>query len=145
LTWSERAVFGGFLKHGVKVEPIRSDYAMMRYLLDHATKSKQAQLGYKGRQWGYINRANFVVDDGSRLRLDDRARVYYLRAVANLSRYTLNQGNHAKAVFGSHKSPRRRVEGVRYGITPRITQRLKDWADDMAAWWIFDRMANDSL
>lgn len=37
--------------------------ALFRYLCDHASKKKQAQLGYPGRQWGVIGRNNLVSDD----------------------------------------------------------------------------------
>lgn len=54
--------FGGgsllaFSRHGVKVDRLADRDAMFRYISDHASKSKQAQLGYKGKQWGYINKS----------------------------------------------------------------------------------------
>lgn len=46
-----------FSRHGVKVDRLSDRDAMFRYISDHASKSKQAQLGYKGKQWGYIKKS----------------------------------------------------------------------------------------
>ena len=39
----------------------------IHYLCDHATKHKQEQLGWNGRQWGIINRRNFDFSPGEKL------------------------------------------------------------------------------
>ena len=39
----------------------------IHYLCNHATKHKQEQLGWIGRQWGIINRRNFEFDQGRKL------------------------------------------------------------------------------
>lgn len=49
-----------FERYGVKVEPIADAGAMFRYMADHASKHKQAQLGYKCKQWGIVGRSNLV-------------------------------------------------------------------------------------
>lgn len=54
----------GFLKYGVKVEKLDGSPAAIRYICDHESKHKQAQLGYIGKQWGYIARA-LIVPSGS--------------------------------------------------------------------------------
>ena len=46
-----------FARHGVKVDLLADRVAMFRYVSDHSSKSKQAQLGYKGRQWGILNKS----------------------------------------------------------------------------------------
>ena len=46
-----------FSRHGVKVDYLADRDAMFRYISDHTSKSKQAQLGYKGKQWGYIKKS----------------------------------------------------------------------------------------
>lgn len=53
-----RGSYRAFSRYGVKVEPIPDAGAMFRYLADHASKHKQAQLGYKGKQWGIIGHKN---------------------------------------------------------------------------------------
>lgn len=49
-----------FHKRGVKVQPLNGNLAMFRYLSDHASKFKKCQLGYKGKQWGVLNRSLLV-------------------------------------------------------------------------------------
>lgn len=38
------------------VDALEGSSASVRYLCDHTSKRKQAQLGYHGRQWGIVNR-----------------------------------------------------------------------------------------
>ena len=52
--WTRAAYAGGFARHGVSVDGVSSRGAMCQYLADHATKHKQAQLGYQGKQWGVL-------------------------------------------------------------------------------------------
>lgn len=49
-----------FHKCGVKVQLLNGNIAMFRYLCDHVSKHKKSQLGYKGKQWGIINKSLFV-------------------------------------------------------------------------------------
>ena len=58
----------------------------LRYLLDHESKRKQAQLGWKGRQWGVIGRARLThpVEDAG---LDDAGRVWLMRLIRRWSRH----------------------------------------------------------
>lgn len=63
-----------FLQYGSKVEiqPGDDRFAIwLKYIVSHASKKKQAQLGYPGKQWGIINRKNFVDTPFSRLDFPD--------------------------------------------------------------------------
>ena len=126
-TWTERAVVSGFDKRGVKVESIANHGAVMRYLLDHTSKRKQAQLGYRGKQWGYLNRKALSQDSGTLVNLPDRARALFNRATARLCRFRLKDGEHAKAPFGSHKSKPLHGAAIRF-IRPCDVRRLLWWA-----------------
>lgn len=79
----------GFWKHGVKVEPLKNEGAMMRYICDHTSKHKQAQLGYKGKQWGKIGDKNLV--KAPSVSLPDfenfRHEVLFLRMLKKAMRY----------------------------------------------------------
>lgn len=58
----------------------------LRYLVDHESKRKQAQLGWKGRQWGVIGRSRLshpVEESG----LDERGRVWLMRLVRRWTRH----------------------------------------------------------
>lgn len=52
--------FFGADKYAVKFDNLDSQnrWSLFRYLCDHASKRKQAQLGYPGRQWGVIGSQN---------------------------------------------------------------------------------------
>lgn len=74
--------------HQVTVRPTllggRDD--ALRYLVDHESKRKQAQLGWKGRQWGVIGRSRLshpVEDSG----LDERGRVWFMRLVRRWTKH----------------------------------------------------------
>lgn len=57
----------------------------MQYLASHTAKHKQEQLGYKGKQWGYLGGASLVADKGvassSFDSLTDPQRVRFYRTV----------------------------------------------------------------
>ncbi len=58
ISWSEETDMG-FNFTGVRWRNLRSLDSATKYLapeLDHESKHKQEQLGWKGRQWGIINR-----------------------------------------------------------------------------------------
>lgn len=54
--WSEATLFG-FFEHGADVQRLQGS-AIVGYVCDHESKSKQAQLGWQGRQWGIVSRRN---------------------------------------------------------------------------------------
>lgn len=67
------------------IDALEGSSASVRYLCDHTSKRKQAQLGYQGRQWGIVNRARLSwLDDG--LSLTDRQVVFLLRLLRCWSR-----------------------------------------------------------
>lgn len=97
--FSFEADLKGFVKHGIKLDRIdlRDNIAVFRYLCDHASKHKREQLGYLGKQWGFINRALFVpspsVDVSFR---NDRQKNVFIRHVRKCCRYQVS----APCVFG---------------------------------------------
>lgn len=58
----------------------------LRYLVDHSSKRKQAQLGWKGRQWGQINRRRLgrLLEASG---LDEAGRVWLMRLLRRWSRH----------------------------------------------------------
>lgn len=130
--WTDGAINGGYAHRGVSVDHIKSMGAIMRYLCDHATKRKQAQLGYKGKQWGVVARANLDWLEPTPIELEPRAEVLFRRCLRRLCRYTLNKGNHALAPFGRHKGKGRGGNGIRYGVSPDTARRIADWAINQA-------------
>ena len=58
--FSYEVKLSAFHRCGVRVQLLNGNLAMFRYLCDHASKHKKSQLGYKGKQWGIINKSLLV-------------------------------------------------------------------------------------
>lgn len=120
----------GFLEHGVLVEPIVDDGAMFRYLADHATKSKQAQLGYKGKQWGVIGEFKYTNIASDDFVFENALhRILFVRAVNKVCRYRIkdNADTRKPCVFGSRLRGGRRRVGDWYCSRDTL-HRLYEWA-----------------
>lgn len=97
-----------FVEHGVDVEPIPNAGALYRYVCDHTSKKKQAQLGYKGKQWGKVGQCNLVKAQAAALPdfVDERHEVRFLRMLRKAMRYRVTARRMGKPwkrppVFGS--------------------------------------------
>lgn len=106
---------------GVKAEPLKNDAAMMRYICDHTSKRKQAQLGYKGKQWGIIGGKNFVTLAAENLPDfdDERHAVVFFRTLRKVMRYRITDKKHKRKwkrppPFGSVLKGSRRSVGDFY-------------------------------
>lgn len=127
-----RSAFPGADVHSVDVQPDSGDH-WYRYLCDHSSKSKQAQIStWTGfRHWGVVGRAAFRSAGVGEYSMDfpQFQRVY--RQLRKLSRRRIID---KRAPFGSRRaaSPRRSCQGsaVWFGITPALIQRLVAWAGD---------------
>lgn len=116
----------GFLDHGTQVDDLASDAAMFRYLADHTSKQKQAQLGYKGKQWGVLNGKNLVrvvpdEFDFSISSTGQKSRFALLRNLQKLTRYRLKD---PRAPFGFKYSKSKRQGGVFYASEQTIRRLL---------------------
>jgi hypothetical protein len=58
VTTTHRKMWPGAAEHAVKISGLGagSRTGLYRYIASHTSKSKQAQLGWKGRQWGFVNK-----------------------------------------------------------------------------------------
>lgn len=83
-----------FQLHGVKFDALdASDCGnLFRYLADHSSKHKTDQLGYAGKQWGFIGRQN--LDGGSVQNLPpfigDKHEAIFWRMIRKLTRYRVD-------------------------------------------------------
>lgn len=115
-----RGSYRAFMRHGVLVEPILSAGAMFRYLADHASKHKQAQLGYKGKQWGVIGKSNLVRRESFVLPpfVSPRHEAIFFRLLRKVMRYRLQASRHPnwthRPPFGSVLKGSRRSVGCFY-------------------------------
>ncbi len=116
----------GFYAHGVSVDEIRSEGQMMRYLADHASKHKQAQLGYKGKQWGFLNRKALgrIPPLEVHKELSEAEMARFCRVLRKLCRYRVK----APCVFGNKLSRAWNVRGGLRYVSSRTAIRLVQWA-----------------
>lgn len=105
---------GGFNRHGADVRPMDGDDAdaLFRYLCDHASKRKREQLGYGGRQWGFVNRPALRARASEPVVFSsDSARRWFYRYLRRLRAYAVAD---PRCVFGSRKVCSRRTFGVSF-------------------------------
>lgn len=84
---------GAFADHGIKMDGLhaKDNTGYFRYLTDHASKHKQTQLGYKGQQWGIVNRSAFVVEHGQTSDLEPDEYRLLVRYFQRFNRYPVTR------------------------------------------------------
>lgn len=88
--------------NGLNIQTLPSTSSALRYICDHASKRKQAQLGYRGRQWGLCGRRRFVQSSGERVLSEGDARIIKAnRVLRKLRRYRIRKDD---APFGSKRT-----------------------------------------
>lgn len=110
-----RAFWKGAQEHAVKIALVgeRDNMGWWRYLAAHASKSKQAQLGWKGRQWGVLNGKLLDRESPCTLTLSQRAMNKVVRCLRRLTgcRFASGHGNQT------------------WFVHPRTMRRLFKWAE----------------
>ena len=83
-----RAFWPGAVEHAVRIDEVgdESNIGWWRYLAAHASKSKQSQLGWKGRQWGVINAKHLDLAEPVLIELTRKAEVKVMRCLKRLIR-----------------------------------------------------------
>lgn len=77
-------------RYAVDIQKLDGDYRSYRYLISHMSKSKQAQLGYTGRNWGVVNRSAFKSVVPEKEQIPDRVYSMILRWLRRLTRRKIN-------------------------------------------------------
>lgn len=122
----------GFMRHGIHCQIINGDekIAAMRYLCDHASKHKVSQLGYKGKQWGFIRRSVFCAAPGVTInfrsyleqvkfiRMVRRVCRYQIKADCNFGRKLTKVGNLKGVYFVSLKTCHNILRFLRSDVSP---------------------------
>lgn len=122
-----RSLLVGADRHMVDLSPDTGGSVWWRYLCDHATKSKQAQVcGWEGvRHWGRINATAFRSVSPEVWTVERRVFVPVYRWIRNSTRRRIPE---ERCPFGSKKgvSPRRSCAGasVWFGVSPSLVPRL---------------------
>lgn len=102
----KRSAIVGFDVRGSMVEVGESaqafDQGWWRYLCDHTSKSKQAQLGWKGRQWGIVGRVLMRENGSFSRKLTEFQYFLFLRHLRRLTRSNKWRGSRGKSVWFSN-------------------------------------------
>lgn len=118
----------GFVKYGVKCTALDDGFSAFRYLCDHTSKSKQAQLGYKGKQWGILNRDNLKSDKGKHIFRTQKEVIQFARILSRVSRFRISRlrsGDTMPCIFGSKLSPKRRTVAI--FASPQILTQFNEY------------------
>lgn len=93
----------------VAIFPTQDYGPWLRYISDHATKSKQEQIAHGfGRHWGVINRKYLLADDGQEIKLTDKQ---FYRIVRWYHRLATPQIVNKDSIFGRSLGCNTRVRG----------------------------------
>lgn len=76
--------------YSVDVQYLSGDFQSYRYLINHSTKAKQAQLGFVGRQWGVISRTIFRPVQPTTTEIPLNVYYWVLRRLRRLTRRHIN-------------------------------------------------------
>lgn len=91
-----------------------------RYLCDHTSKSKQAQMGWKGRQWGVINKSLLTKAHPEAVRLSKKQYYTILRWMRRLTRSWSYRGNRGLSAWFSDPATIRKMISYAQDLHPAI-------------------------
>lgn len=124
---ASRSLLAGARQHAVRVEADTGGGLWWRYLCDHATKTKQAQLctWHGFRHWGVINKTAFRDVEPEKIAVCRKVFVSVYRWIRNSTRRRIHD---ERAPFGYRKgvSPRRSCAGssVWFGVDADMVEKL---------------------
>ena len=122
----QKILYGGklssFVKYGVDLDTQLSSLRALQYLSDHSSKSKQAQLGYKGKQWGVWGLDNFKLEKGQIFKFSSVYQFnFFKRHIHKFRRFNIKN---VPCVFGSKKSHIVQVVQTHQYISSSTLRRL---------------------
>ena len=83
-----RVNLSAFQKRGVSLSVLSSHIAQFRYIADHTSKHKKQQLGYHGKQWGFIKRSLLVPLKPENITITSpQDRVFFVRHIGRIVRF----------------------------------------------------------
>jgi hypothetical protein len=107
---TSREIWPGASEHAVKIDSLaeKDDMCWWRYLAAHASKSKQAQLGWRGRQWGVFNKHLLAPAEPTVLELPREAMNKAIRCMKRVTR-SRRASNHGRQTWFIHPDTVRRI------------------------------------
>jgi hypothetical protein len=127
LSWDDegsglaRALLPGASSHAAHLELV-SGSSGIRYVCDHESKHKQAQLGWRGRQWGIVNQGALSQEKGVMMVFRGRSDLPLIRAISAWSRRHYH-GHGRRYHVGCGRV-------VVYGFSPALAARLSSAVAD---------------
>jgi len=113
---SSRTALPGSDRHAIDVKHDDGTNAWYRYMCDHASKTKQAQMGWNGRQWGIRGRKLLrQASPWGSYSLEGKAWFHAMRALRRLTRSFKFRGSHGNSVWFS---------------APATVKRICEWAQN---------------
>jgi len=96
-----RSIWPGAFEHSVKTDGLGpgDKTGWWRYLAAHASKSKQAQLGWKGRQWGVVNKGLLDREEPVLIELTHRAMNKVIRCLRKITKCRFASGHGRQTWF----------------------------------------------
>jgi hypothetical protein len=126
-----RSYMQGALQHAVDVQEDGGRGAWLRYIQDHASKSKQEQMpvGF-GRHWGVIGKRFFQQQKGNTVEVDTKSYYRFLRMYRRLCTPSYQcPGKPFNRSLGFR--PGRGARGVSVWFSkPETVRKLQDWASN---------------
>jgi len=97
---SSRMALPGADSHCACLKEDDGGYGWFRYLADHTSKTKQAQMGWQGRQWGIIGK-RYLSKNGftEKFELEDKEVIVITRWIKRLTRSWSMRGRRGESVF----------------------------------------------
>ncbi len=104
-----RGLWPGALERAVRVKETieNNEWGWWRYLAAHASKAKQAQLGWQGRQWGVIGGQNLHKAPAEVLQMSRKAMDKIIRRLRRLTGCLYASGHGRQTWFDSPSASRR--------------------------------------
>lgn len=107
---TSRSIWPGAFLHAVKIDSLseKKDMCWWRYLASHASKSKQSQLGWQGRQWGVFNKRLLALAEATVIELPGNAMNKVIRYLKRVTR-SRRASNHGRQTWFTHPDTVRRI------------------------------------
>ena len=107
-----REFLPGAYEHAVSIDGLdeKDDMRWWRYLASHASKSKQAQLGWQGRQWGVFNKPLLALSKPTVIKLSREAMNKVIRCLKRITNCHHASGHGKQTWFGRPETVKRLCE-----------------------------------
>lgn len=113
-----------FLKHGIDIQTLDKKQAsgIIGYIADHTSKHKREQLGWKGRQWGFVNQSMLCFDGRVVAEIDPAIHKQTARQMRRVQEHLRKEGKYS----GCRVAPDLKVSTSIFGNDERRYKTIVD-------------------